>query len=85
MENTLEGWGNIINPPTPKINLSEEWIINVDKNGIPQGLDNSSGGYPYKAPSIQQIKIWSKLEEAQKYAKMFKFITKKVRVELIYK
>lgn len=62
--------------------LNKYGYILVNSSDIPQGIDESSGGYPYSVPNnIQSIKIWDSLEEIQKYNKMFPKLTIK-RIQL---
>lgn len=48
-------------------------FIIVDKNGVPQGLDNPSGGYPYPTEDIKSVNIWTSLEEVQHYHKVINY------------
>ena len=50
--------------------FANQYIL-MDSDGFPQGLDTNSGGYPFKARSLGDIKYWSSLESVVKYHKMF--------------
>lgn len=58
------------------------WIC-VYPDNSPAGLDEGSGGYPWKAPIFQCVKLWDSEAEANKYASSFKELhVEKITVEL---
>jgi hypothetical protein len=51
--------------------LSRSGFACVYPDGFFVALDNFSGGYPVKATTVGEVKVWSQAEDAQKYAAMF--------------
>lgn len=49
--------------------LPNRWVILW--NNQPVGLDNDSGGYPFKTDNPNQIKYWATRGEAERYSDMF--------------
>lgn len=48
------------------------WIL-VNENNIAQGIDMSSGGYPFNATSPNSVNFWAydQLDECRRYCSMF--------------
>jgi hypothetical protein len=45
------------------------WVI-LDSEGKMQGIDESSGGYPYSTDNILGVHFWTYETEAEKYRKI---------------
>lgn len=61
---------------------SKQMLVCVNKENEVQGMDQSSGGYPFVAANIRDWYDWSQrpIEEARKYAKTFDFRLENVTV-----
>lgn len=46
--------------------------------------DSNSGGYPYEAPDIRSAHRWNSIEEARRYADLFKKLNMKLVKVLLY-
>ena len=49
--------------------LPNKYVIIWD--GLPVGVDQSSGGYPFKTKDANLVRYWRDLVEAEKYISIF--------------